>query len=173
MGDPTPSRPQFEEHLNEIPLHGAAYVSLTPWYGKLAAFGSLFVNFDFYFQGGLAFASLKNECCSSAFGPTDMNPGGNLESDPPIFPDDNPNNDPAINDGTRMGLYLGGGIHVFVSNWIALDLTIRDYMFSDNPSGLDFNADLAVTDDDNRFLNHLFLGAGASFFLPPRVKRTN
>jgi outer membrane beta-barrel protein len=173
MGDPTPSRPQFEEHLNEIPVHGAAYLSITPWYGKLAAFGKFFVNFDFYFQGGLAVAQLKNECCSSAFGPTDNNPGGDLNADPPIFPDDNPNNDPAINDGTRLGLYFGGGIHVFVANWIALDLTVRDYMFSDNPSGLDFNADLAVTDDDNRFLNHLFLGAGFSFFLPPGVKRTN
>jgi outer membrane beta-barrel protein len=173
-GDPTPSRPQFEEHLNEMPLHGAAYASLTPWYGKLAAFGKFFVNFDFYFQGGLAVAKLKNECCSSAFGPTDDNPGEIvMENGMTIFPDDNPNNDPAINDGTKLGVYLGGGIHVFLSNFVALDLTIRDYMFSDNPSGLDFNADLAVTDNDNRFLNHLFLGAGLSFFLPPKVQRTN
>ena len=170
-GDPTPSASQFEQHLNEIPVHGAGYVSITPWYGKLAAFGSLFVNFDFYFQGGISFASLKNKCCNVMV--NDPNPGGNLDADPPIFPDNDPNNDPAINDGTRVGLYLGGGIHVFINNWIALDLTIRDYLFSDNPSGLDFNADLAVTEDDNRFLNHLFLGAGVSVFFPPRVKRTN
>ena len=163
--DPTPSRRQFEQHLNRIPIHAAGYATITPWYGKLAAFGKFFVHFDFYFSGGVAFAKLENDCCDF---PTDPNPGGNATTPP----DDNPNNDPALNDGNRLGLYLGGGIHLFLGDFIALDLTVRDYLFSDNPSGLDFDADLAVTDDDNRFLNHLFLGAGLSFFLPAKVDRT-
>ena len=166
-GDPTPTRNQWEEHLNTIPIHGAAYVSVTPWYGKLAAFGKFFVNFDFYFQGGVAYAQLKNKCCDFM---TDPTPGGDLENG--VLPDNDPNDDPAINDGNRIGAYLGGGIHLFLSNWMALDLTVRSYLFSDNPSGLDFNADLAVTEDDNRFLNHLFMGVGLSFFLPSSVDRT-
>jgi outer membrane beta-barrel protein len=163
--DPTPSQRQFEQHLNKMPIHAAGYATITPWYGKLAAFGRFFVHFDFYFSGGVAFAQLQNDCCDF---PTDPSPGGN-ESTPP---DDDPNDDPALNDGTKLGIYLGGGIHVFVNDFVALDLTVRDYLFSDNPSGLDFDADLAVTDDDNRFLNHLFLGVGVSFFLPTKVKRT-
>jgi outer membrane beta-barrel protein len=166
-GDPTPTQEQWDEHLNTIPIHGAGYVTITPWYGKLAAFGKFFVNFDFYFSGGVAYAQLKNKCCSFA---TDDMPGGDLENG--ILPDNDPNDDPAINDGSRIGGYLGGGIHVFLSNFVALDLTVRDYLFSDNPSGLDFDADLAVTEDDNRFLNHLFMGVGLSFFLPGKVKRT-
>ena len=63
-----------------------------------------------------------------------------------------------------------------MNEWIALDLTVRDYIFNDNPSGLDFNADLAVGNegdtDDSRFLNHLFFGLGVSIFLPPKAKRT-
>jgi outer membrane beta-barrel protein len=167
--DPTPARFEFREHLNEIPIHGAAYIGVTPWYGKLAAFGGVFVNFDFYFQGGVSVAQLKNQCCSFN---TDPFPEGNLESNPPVFPDNNPNNDDPLNDGTRVGLYLGGGIHVFLSNWLALDLTVRNYVFKDNPSGLDFDADLAVTKRDNRVLNHLFMGAGISLFFPTRPKRT-
>lgn len=170
QGDPTPTKTQFQQHLNKMPIHGAAYASITPWYGKLAAFGKAFVNFDFYFQGGLAIAQLTNSCTNTVC--TDMNPGGNANVDPIIPPDNNPNNDPPLNDGTRVGLYLGGGIHVFINNWIALDLTVRSYAFSDNPSGLDFNADLAVTEDDPRFLNHLFFGFGVSFFLPMKAKRT-
>jgi len=168
-GDPTPTHDEWVEHLNEIQAHGAAYITVTPWYGKLAAFSKFFVNFDFYFSGGVAMASLKNTCCSFE---TDDAPGGDLEADPPVLADNDPNNDPAINDGTRIGAYLGGGIHLFLANWMALDLTVRSYLFSDNPSGLDFNADLAVTEDDNRFLNHLFLGVGLSFFLPGSVDRT-
>ncbi len=166
-GDPTPTHDEWVEHLNEIQAHGAGYLTVTPWYGKLAAFGKFFVNFDFYFSGGVAFAKLKNDCCSFDVDPA---PGGDLDNG--ILADRDPNDDPAINDGTRIGAYLGGGIHLFLSNWMALDLTVRSYLFSDNPSGLDFNADLAVTDEDNRFLNHLFMGVGLSFFLPADVERT-
>jgi hypothetical protein len=167
---------EFDQHLNTIPFHGALYVSVTPWYGKLAAFGKAFVNFDFYFQGGFGFAQLKSDCASSIC--SDTMPGVDpAPADPLINADDNPNNDPPLNNGFRPGLYLGGGIHVFVSDFIALDLAVRDYAFSDNPSGADFNADLFVGesargDDDNRFLHHLFVGVGVSVMIPFKVKRT-
>lgn len=174
-----PSQDEFTLRLNTMPFRGAGYISITPWYGKLAAFGTAFVAFDFYFQGGVSFAQLKSDCpqsvCSdtSPGRPRPGGPGGEM-----IPPDNNPNNDPPLNSGTRVGLYLGGGIHVFLSDFIALDLTVRDYAFSDNPSGADFNADLFVGtnettgDDDNRFLHHLFFGAGISIMFPTTVKRT-
>lgn len=179
--DPTPTRDEYEQHLNDMPLHGAAYVTVTPWYGKLAAFGKAFVNFDFYFSAGVAFASLSNSCARSVC--RDSAPGEPEEievenpddPDNPILilvPDNNPNDDPPLNDGTRLGLYLGGGIHVFLTNWLALDLTVRNYLFSNNPSGLDTNYDYRVGSDDNRLLNHLFLGVGASVFFPMTPDRT-
>jgi len=164
--DPTPTAAEFTEHLNKMPIHGAAYVSLTPWYGKLAAFGKAFVNFDFYFQGGASFAQLKSLCrdqvCSDTM----------ADDDPLTATDNDPNDDPPVNDGTRVGLYLGAGIHVFMNDFIALDLTVRDYLFKDNPSGLDFNGNGAVTEKDGRFLSHIFMGAGISIMLPAKVKRT-
>lgn len=167
-----PSVQQFDQRLNSMPLHGAAYVSLTPWYGKLAAFGKAFVNFDFYFQAGFGFATLKSDCSSSIC--NDMNPGVDTNPNDPTMgnPDDDPNDDPPLNDGFRPGLYLGGGIHVFVSDFLAIDLAVRDYAFKDNPSGADFNADLFVSDADSRFLHHLFVGVGISVMLPFDVKRT-
>jgi hypothetical protein len=163
-----PSRQEFESRLNSMPLHGAAYVSLTPWYGKLAAFSQAFVAFDFYFQAGLAFAQLKSDCPSNVC--------DDVKTDKPeddgTPPDMNPNNDPPLNSGGRLGLYLGGGIHVFLNDFIALDLTVRDYAFTDNPSGADFDANLAVTSADNRFVHHLFFGAGLSIMFPMKVKRT-
>jgi len=84
----------------------------------------------------------------------------------------NPNLDPPLNDGFRAGVYVGGGIHVFLNDFLALDLTVRDYMFSDNPSGTDYNADLVVNDKDARFLQHLYFGAGLSIMFPTTVKRT-
>jgi hypothetical protein len=99
-------------------------------------------------------------------------PGENLP------PDNNPNNDAPLNTGGRAGLYLAGGIHVFLNDFLALDLTVRDYAFSDNPSGADYNADLFVGkntktgEDDNRFLHHMFFGAGVAIMFPTTVKRT-
>ena len=154
-----------------MPFHGAAYLSLTPWYGKLAAFSQAYVAFDFYFQAGVAFASLQSTCPAKVC--SDPNPGkSTMMGMDTIPPDNNPNNDPALNSGGRAGLYLGGGIHVFLNDFLALDMTVRDYAFSDNPSGADYNADLAVTNADNRFLHHLFFGAGLSVMLPTKVKRT-
>jgi outer membrane beta-barrel protein len=171
-----PSQEEFLDRLNTMPFHGAVYASLTPWYGKLAAFGQAYVAFDFYFQAGIAFAQLKSDCpvaiCSDTSpgaSRTITNPDGTMDTVPP---DLNPNNDPPLNSGGRVGLYLGGGIHVFLNDFLALDLTVRDYAFTDNPSGADFNADLFVSTADNRFLHHLFFGAGISVMLPTAVKRT-
>jgi len=169
-GSREPSKTEFSQHLNKMPIHGAAYVSVTPWYGKLAAFGKAFVNFDFYFQGGVAFAQLTSSCDASVC--DDTNPGAPEMGTTGPVPDDNPNDDPPLNSGFKPGLYLGGGIHVFVNDFMAIDLAVRDYAFTDNPSGADFNADLAVKDDDSRFLHHLFAGVGVSIMLPMKVKRT-
>jgi len=169
-----PSKDEFLDRLNTMPFHGAVYASLTPWYGKLAAFGQAYVAFDFYFQAGVAFAQLKSDCpvaiCSDP-SPGQSRPDPRNPNDT-IAADLNPNNDPPLNSGGRVGLYLGGGIHVFLNDFLALDLTVRDYAFTDNPSGADFNADLFVSTADNRFLHHLFFGAGISVMLPTAVKRT-
>lgn len=174
-----PSVEEFTARLNQMPLHGAGYVSVTPWYGKLAAFSQAYVAFDFYFQAGVSFAQLKSDCPPSVC--DDPSPGKSRPGGPGgemIPADNNPNNDPPLNSGSRVGLYLGGGIHVFLSDFLALDLTIRDYAFSDNPSGADYNADLFVGknettgNDDNRFLHHLFFGAGVSIMFPTSIKRT-
>jgi outer membrane beta-barrel protein len=175
MNNPTnprePSIDQFMDRLNNMPVHGAGYLSITPWYGKLAAFASAYVAFDFYFQAGVAFAQLQSDCPTNIC--SDKSPGKpTMSGGDTIPPDLNPNNDPPLNSGGRIGLYLGGGVHVFLNDFLALDLTVRDYAFSDNPSGADFDANLYVDDKDARFLHHLFFGAGLSIMLPPAVKRT-
>ncbi len=167
-GDATPTKAEYEAHLNDMTVHGAAYIGFTPWYGKLAAFGKAFLHFDFYFQGGLAFAQLTNDCPSTIC--NDTMPAGDPDNGVP--PDDNANNDFPLNDGTRLGVYVGGGIHVFLNDWLALDLMVRSYLFNDNPSGLDNNFDRRVDDSDKRFISHLFMGVGLSFFLPFEAKRT-
>jgi outer membrane beta-barrel protein len=152
-----PSQAQFEQHLNSMPIHGAAYASFKPFYGKLAAFGSIFLSYNLYLQGGLSVAVLDNDCCDFQTFP------GNGD----------PRTDPPTNDGTRLGLYAGAGAQVFFNDFLALDLSVRDYYFRDNPSGLDYTGDLQVTDDDNRLMHHFAVGAGLSLFFPRQAQRTD
>jgi outer membrane beta-barrel protein len=167
--DPTPSRSQFTQHLNTMPLHGGAGVTFTPWFGKISLFSKLYLAFDVYLSGGLAFAQLKNgmdvDNCAPKQDGTFRDATG---TDQPLF--DDPRNDCAYNSGFKTGVQVGAGMHIFMNKWIALDISFRDYLFKDNPSGQDFNADRKVDGDDPRFLGHLFVGVGVSLFLPPKVK---
>jgi hypothetical protein len=133
MNPREPSIDEFMDRLNTMPVHGAAYLSLTPWYGKLAAFASAYVAFDFYFQAGLAFAQLNSDCPTNIC--SDKSPGKPImQGGDTIPPDLNPNNDPPLNSGGRLGLYLGGGVRV-PERLPRARPTVRDYAFSDNPSG--------------------------------------
>jgi outer membrane beta-barrel protein len=161
---PTPTQDQALQHANTMPLHGAVAVTFTPWAGKMGIFGKAFINYDIYIQGGLGFAQTKND-----FGGNDTDTICDQNcSDPDpkkqIFND--PRNDGPHNAGFQPGLMVGGGIHLFFNGWAALDISFRDYLFTDNPGGLDYNADLQVTGDDRRFLSHLFVGVGLSMYLP-------
>lgn len=167
-GEPTPSKSQFKDHLNTTPFHGSLNATLTPWFGKMALFGRAFVNFDIYLTGGFGFAQTKNswdagDKCTVA-DRTVMQGGSEVQ----IF--DNPKNDCPHNAGFNPGVVLGVGMHVFANKWMAVDLSFHDYLFNDNPSGLDFNADQKVDEDDRRFLSHLFFGVGLSLYLPPKVQ---
>jgi outer membrane beta-barrel protein len=165
-GDPTPDKGQFRDHLNDTPLHGGVQATFTPWFGKMNLFGKAYVAFDVYVSGGLGFAQTK--LSDSRFDSCERVQDGTDAMGQPLFND--PRNDGACNTGFNPGLLMGAGIHVFINKWIALDLSFRNYMFSDNPSGLDFDADLDVDEDDRRFLSHLYFGVGVSLYLPTKVK---
>lgn len=165
--DPTPSQEQALEHVNTMPLHGGLGLTFTPWFGKLGLFGKSFLSYDIYVSGGFGFAQTKNKFTG------EVGDDG-TQCDQDCTGDSGRNNDPRNdgphNAGFNPGIQFGGGLHIYFSNWAGIDLYLRNYMFADNPSGLDFNADLAVTNDDRRFLSHLFVGVGISFYLPPTAK---
>ena len=163
--DPVPTKNEFKTHLNEMTWHGGAHVTLTPWFGKLALFSKAYLNFDIYFRGGLGFAMLTNDWDFAAGRTAEPCPPGEMD---PCYLE--PNNDGPQNDGFRAGLLIGGGLHIFINNWMAADIGIHDYLFKDNPSGLDFDGDRDVDDDDSRFLSHLFFGIGLSMYLPAKAK---
>jgi len=165
-GDPTPTEEQFTSHLNTMPLHGGVGATFTPWFGKLNLFSKVYLAFDIYVSGGFGFAQLKSELSDDACEPTSdgVDPLSGMDT----FTD--PRNDDPCNSGFKPGIQLGAGMHIFVNKFVALDISFRDYFFTDNPSGQDFDANRKVDSEDPRFLGHLFVGIGVSFYLPAKVK---
>ena len=167
--DPQPTQSQFNQHLNTMPQHGALYATFTPWFGKMAAFGKAFVNFDVYTRGGLSFASLRNTSANDKCAPVkDYVSMAELKLEPDKVTYDQAKNDCPHNAGTQAGMLLGAGIHVYINKWIAADISVSDYLFADNPSGFDATHDGKVDENDRRFMNHLFFGVGVSMFLPSK-----
>lgn len=158
--DPTPSKGAFDSHLNTIPLHGAAYVALSPVSGKMSLLGEYTVNYDIYANAGPAFA--RTEHTFKVLKPEDSTESADAF---PLAWNDDPRNA-----GLRIGVQGGVGLHVYVNQSIAVDFALRNYLFSDNPSGLDTNGDFIVTDDDRRFQSHWFFGLGISGYLPTAAR---
>jgi outer membrane beta-barrel protein len=173
--DPTPSQSQALEHANTMPIHGGVGITFTPWFGKMGLFGKAFLSYDVYISGGFGFGMTTNDF-------DDGNPSTGdddelvvcdsncMDPDPSRHLNNDPRNDGPHNKGFNPGIQYGGGFHLYFSNFAALDLYLRNYMFSDNPSGFDVNFDRKVTPEDRRFLSHLFVGVGISFFIPPKAK---
>ncbi len=165
---PTPSQQTALAHANTIPIHGGVGLTFTPWFGKLSLFSRAFLSWDLYLSGGFGFAQTKNE-----FSGDDTLTMCDAKCDDPdptkhVFND--PRNDGPHNSGFQPGVQFGGGLHLYFSDFAGIDVYIRDYMFTDNPSGLDNNFDFKVDDSDRRFLSHLFVGVGIAFFLPAKAK---
>jgi outer membrane beta-barrel protein len=173
---PTPSQDVARQHANTIPLHGGAGLTFTPFAGKLAFFSRAFLAYDVYLSAGFGFAKTQNDFKETLPDGTVVGDSDTIcdaKCDDPVAANhvfNDPRNDGPHNAGFQPGVQFGGGLHLFFSEVVALDLYVRDYMFTDNPSGLDYNYDYKVDDSDRRFLSHLFFGAGLALFLPPKAK---
>jgi outer membrane beta-barrel protein len=136
-----------------------AEAKATPFFGKMALFGKLFFNYDFYGFGGFGAAGLTAKCAGvSACSDVNITYG-------------NPST------GLKPGGTFGVGAHMFFNNWVALNLELRDTVVRDNLAGRAINWNPQVGSDgsltppttnaSDTAWDHIFVVfIGASFYLP-------
>lgn len=140
--------------MSDIKMAGDIRAVFTPFAGKMSLFSALFLNYDFYAFAGFGMALLANN-----------------SNDPGVD---------ATNEGFRPGVAWGLGMHVWANRFVAIGLELKDLIFEDNETGGDRTRGLtskeqaaggfAIVDaDDRSYINHLFIGINATFFLPTRV----
>ncbi len=154
---PQPNLAIHDSHVLGINALVSAYAQITPFYGKIAFFSALFVNYDLYVNGGIGIVNyVQNGCCQTQ---TQMM----NEPDPNV-------QDAKLFAGIKVGGQIGIGAHIYFNEWLGLQFELRDYIVGANPGGLDVNGDRQLTSADEGVQNNLFFGFGLTFMLPPSAR---
>lgn len=152
------------QKLSRLDVLGDIRLAFTPFSGKMGVFSALFLGYDLYVFGGVAFGKTSNDFSAGGVG----TPDGDVD---------------ATNEKFNVGFAWGLGLHVYVNHWISIGIEFKDLMFSDNETGQDLTRGREsdeqkrctdsngtecrlVNGDDRRFLNHFFFGLNVTFFLP-------
>jgi outer membrane beta-barrel protein len=160
---PQPNLQIHDDHVMGIQAIFSAYAQITPFYGKIAFFSALFVNYDLYVNGGIGFVDYSSKCCSTV----DVTGKPNAIAGSP-----DPNTQNGHFDGLKIGGQIGIGAHIYFNEWFGLQFELRDYIVGANPGGLDTNGDRKLDSHDEGAQNNLFFGVGATFMLPPHARQT-
>ncbi|MBW2733354.1 MAG: outer membrane beta-barrel domain-containing protein [Deltaproteobacteria bacterium] len=144
-----------KSYFSRLKLMGDVRVNFTPFYGKLGIFSAIFLKYDFYVFGGMAFGMTENDTTVAQVDET--------------------------NESFNLGIAWGVGLHFYVNNWISVGLELKDLMFMDNESGQDITRGREDAEQescnaggpcrlidgaDRSFLNHFFAGVNFTFFFP-------
>jgi outer membrane beta-barrel protein len=116
--------------MEQIKAMVAAQLEFTPFAGKFSLAGKVFAHYDFYVFGG--------------FGALQLAP---KDSATPACSSTGTGTSCGIS-GFKPGGTAGVGLHLFIKQWLALGVELRDIVARINPSGRDVNGDgFARTDD--------------------------
>jgi outer membrane beta-barrel protein len=164
LSPPNPTRAQHEGRVLGINATMAPFVQITPFSGKFALFSAAFAWYDLYAKVGLGLVNYRQ---------TNPIPGS---QDPETCA--GPTCDPNLQDSTqfagmKVGAMIGVGAHLFFTDWIGLQIELRDYIVKANPGGGDVDGNRRLNSDDEGAQNNIFFTLGLTFVLPPKARITH
>ncbi len=186
LDNPAPLLHDFQAGLTRLQYTGSVDLAFTPFSGKLGLFSAIFTEYDIYVFGGFGFAGWQRhypDAVSTSAQlniPNSTNPdaadhcleaGGNNNSEcllHPVAPDD----------GFRAGGSFGAGLHLFITDWVAINPEVHDIVVGHNDAGL--NATVAdvpprvenKAGGDRVARHNVSFNLGVTFYLPPKAKRS-
>jgi outer membrane beta-barrel protein len=184
IDNPAPLLNDFKAGLTRLQWQSSVDVAFTPFSGKLGMFQSIFTEYDIYVFGGLGITgwerSFKDASSTSQIYGLDTNP------DSPTFCRLGNNANALQNSecllhpvkadtGVRIGGSFGAGLHIFITDWVAINPEIHDIIVRQNIGGL--NATITdvppeVDAKDRVIVHNVTFNLGATFYFPPKAKRT-
>lgn len=155
---PNPTLAQHDQRVLGMDAAFSPFLQVTPFAGKFSLFSAAFAWYDLYAKVGLGMVHYKQDNCCTTGAET-------AGSDPNL-------QDPSGFAGLKVGGMIGVGIHLYFTDWIGLQLELRDYIVKANPGGGDVNGDRKLTSADEGPQNNIFFTMGLTFVLPPKARIT-
>lgn len=182
--NPAPLLHDFQRGLTRLQWMASVDVAFTPFAGKLGLFSSVFTEYDVYIFGGLGLTGWQRHFPDARSTSEQLGIANSDDPDGVDFCKENPmaaQNEECLlhpvksGEGVKIGGSVGGGIHLFLTDWVSINPEIHDIIVSHNPAGL--NATISdvppqVTNDDNVITHNLMFNLGVTFYLPPKAKRS-
>ncbi len=180
--NPAPLLHDFQAGLTKPQWYSSADLVFTPFAGKLGLFSAIFTEYDLYFFGGLGIMGWS-KFYPNAKSTAELNGLSQNAGDPAThcqFNDATIENEcilhPVVADvGVKLGPSFGGGLHLFITDWVSINLELQDIVTRNNLTGLNATvADVppAVDKRDKNFNHNVTLQLGATFYIPFRAKRS-
>lgn len=179
--NPAPLLHDFQAGLTRAQWQASVDAVFTPFSGKLGLFSAAFTNYDIYLFGGLGLMGWNKHYKDQ----TSTAERLGLDTDPesPMFCTSmaTGQNDECIlhpvdpDDGVKLGVSFGGGVNLFASNFVSINLEFQDIVTRNNLAGLNTTvADIPPRVDrgDKDIFHNVTLQIGATFYIPFKAKRT-
>ena len=167
---PNPTLAQHDARILGIKAAFSPFVQVTPFSGKFALFSSAFAWYDLYAKGGVGIVDYtqnyaQNKAKDLSIGSQNAKTCVGASCDPNL-------QDSSIYAGVKVGGMIGVGVHLYFTDWIGLQLELRDYIVKANPGGGDTNGDRRLTSSDAGTQNNIFFTAGLTFMIPGHARIT-
>ena len=178
--NPAPLLHDFRAGLVRAQWQASVDAVFTPFSGKLGLFSAIFTEYDIYLFGGVGLVGyaaqyddqstaerleLETDSDSAQYcqqGTRGQNPECLLH---PVSPDE----------GVKVGGSFGAGLHLFLTDWVAINFEFQDIVTGVNLAGLNTTiSDIppVVNRDDRDVFHNVTFQLGAKFYFPPKAKRT-
>ena len=178
--NPAPLRHDFRAGLTRAQWQSSFDVVFTPFAGKLGLFSAIFTEYDIYIFGGLGLMGWKKH-----YGDRSTSDVLQLQDDPSqanYCQDMSGNqNDECLlhpvkaDTGVKVGGSFGAGLNLFITDWVSINMEFQDIVTRNNLAGLN----TTVTDipprvdkNDKDIFHNVTFQLGATFYFPPKAKRT-
>jgi outer membrane beta-barrel protein len=129
--------------LNRYLYSGSLNFGYVPGYGKFTLFNRYIIHWDLWIQGGVGL--IQTEIIPRVVGDATFK-------------------------NNRIAPSLGLGTHLFLSNWLTFNVSIKDYVFNDlfEPTDRKPNEDITAVKGraQGQFVHNIMLSAGLGLYLP-------
>jgi hypothetical protein len=181
IDNPAPLLHDFRSGLVRAQWQSSIDVIFTPFSGKIGLFSAIFTEYDIYVFGGLGLVGYNkhydDSSTSDRLGLDTSDPAsptycqqstGEQSSEcllHPVSPDE----------GVKVGGSFGGGLHLFITDWVSINLEIQDIVTGVNLAGLNTTVQdvpPVVDKNDRDVFHNVTFQIGPKFYIPFKAKRT-